>query len=47
MQVAGIFTNLFGGVAGSKMGLYFTLITSLLLQMLCLVSKYLLSICLR
>lgn len=31
-QVAGVFTNLFGGVAGSKYGLRFTLLTSLVLQ---------------
>ena len=31
-QVAGVFTNLFGGVAGSKFGLQCTLITSMILQ---------------
>ncbi|CAN0482891.1 unnamed protein product, partial [Hapterophycus canaliculatus] len=31
-QVAGVFTNLFGGVAGSKYGLRCTLLTSLALQ---------------
>ena len=31
-QVAGVFTNLFGGVAGSKFGLQCTLMTSLILQ---------------
>lgn len=31
-----MFTNLFGGVAGSKFGLFCTLITSLFLQILCL-----------
>lgn len=32
LQVAGVFTNLFGGVAGSKYGLRFTLLSSLVLQ---------------
>ena len=32
LQVAGVFTNLFGGVAGSKYGLRCTLLTSLFLQ---------------
>lgn len=31
-QVAGVFTNLFGGVAGSKFGLKCTLLSSLVLQ---------------
>lgn len=31
-QVAGVFTNLFGGVAGSKFGLKCTLLSSLILQ---------------
>ena len=31
-QVAGVFTNLFGGVAGSRYGLRCTLLTSLVLQ---------------
>ncbi|CBJ30465.1 putative membrane transporter (ISS) [Ectocarpus siliculosus] len=35
-EVAGVFTNLFGGVAGSKYGLRFTLLTSLVLQIICL-----------
>ncbi|CAB1108883.1 unnamed protein product [Ectocarpus sp. CCAP 1310/34] len=35
-EVAGVFTNLFGGVAGSKYGLRFTLLTSLVLQIVCL-----------
>ena len=34
-EVAGVFTNLFGGVAGSKFGLFYTLISSLFLQILC------------
>lgn len=32
LQVAGVFTNLFGGVAGSKYGLQCTLLSSLFLQ---------------
>eukprot|EP00752_Nemacystus_decipiens_P003165 g2929.t1 len=35
-EVAGVFTNLFGGVAGSKYGLRCTLLTSLALQIICL-----------
>ncbi|CAM9245362.1 unnamed protein product [Scytosiphon promiscuus] len=35
-EVAGVFTNLFGGVAGSKYGLRCTLLTSLTLQIACL-----------
>ncbi|CAM9497833.1 unnamed protein product [Ascophyllum nodosum] len=35
-EVAGVFTNLFGGVAGSKFGLQCTLMTSLILQIVCL-----------
>eukprot|EP00611_Tribonema_gayanum_P003201 TRINITY_DN12492_c0_g1_i1.p1 TRINITY_DN12492_c0_g1~~TRINITY_DN12492_c0_g1_i1.p1 ORF type:complete len:525 (+),score=177.57 TRINITY_DN12492_c0_g1_i1:68-1642(+) len=35
-EAAGVVTNLFGGVAGSKYGLFCTLLSSLLLQMLCL-----------
>ncbi|CAM9804462.1 unnamed protein product, partial [Ascophyllum nodosum] len=35
-EVAGVFTNLFGGVAGSKFGLQCTLITSMILQIVCL-----------
>eukprot|EP00752_Nemacystus_decipiens_P003589 g3308.t1 len=35
-EVAGVFTNLFGGVAGSKYGLRCTLLSSLLLQVVCL-----------
>eukprot|EP00903_Cladosiphon_okamuranus_P007581 g7354.t1 len=35
-EVAGVFTNLFGGVAGSKYGLRCTLLSSLLLQIICL-----------
>jgi hypothetical protein len=38
LQVAGIFTNFFGGVAGSKFGLFCMLMSSLVLQILCLVS---------
>jgi hypothetical protein len=40
LQVAGIFTNFFGGVAGSKFGLFCMLLSSLGLQILCLVSAY-------
>eukprot|EP00903_Cladosiphon_okamuranus_P018339 g16871.t1 len=35
-EVAGVFTNLFGGVAGSKYGLRCTLLSSLSLQIICL-----------
>ncbi|KAG5186385.1 putative membrane transporter [Tribonema minus] len=35
-EVAGVFTNLFGGVAGSKFGLFCTLMTSIFLQIVCL-----------
>jgi hypothetical protein len=34
-EIAGVFTNLFGGVAGTKFGLFCTLMSSLLLQILC------------
>ncbi|CAN0284284.1 unnamed protein product, partial [Discosporangium mesarthrocarpum] len=33
-ELAGVFTNLFGSLAGSKYGLRFTLLTSLFLQVL-------------
>ncbi|CAM9605603.1 unnamed protein product, partial [Sphacelaria rigidula] len=36
-QVAGVFTNLFGGLAGNKYGLRCTLLSSLFLQIACLV----------
>ncbi|KAG5182558.1 putative membrane transporter [Tribonema minus] len=39
-EAAGVVTNLFGGVAGSKYGLFCTLLSSLLLQMLCLATIY-------
>ncbi|CAM9980606.1 unnamed protein product, partial [Pylaiella littoralis] len=37
-RTAGVFTNLFGGVAGTKYGLRCTLLTSLVLQIVCLVA---------
>jgi len=38
LQLAGVATNFLGGVAGSRFGLFCTLLASLFLQIVCLVS---------